>query len=60
MTINISLFQTILNRKYVRPMLAYPDSAIGFIQSHFYWTYQFHTDSNSMRILYIIFLLTES
>jgi len=26
-------------------MLAYPDSAIGFIQTHFYSLYQFHGDT---------------
>jgi len=40
------LFQTILNRKHVRQMFAYPDSAIGFIQTNFLlallvsWGYQ--------------------
>ena len=33
---NIYLFQTIPNRKHVRQMLTYPDSAIGFIKTHFY------------------------
>jgi len=23
-------------------MLAYPDFALGFFQTHFYWPYQFH------------------
>jgi len=32
---NISLFQTIPNRKYVRQMLAYPDTVIGLIQTNF-------------------------
>jgi len=26
-------------------MSAYPDSALGFIQTHFYWSYQFHGDT---------------
>jgi hypothetical protein len=31
-----SLFQTILNRKCVIQMFAYPDSAIGFTETYFY------------------------
>jgi hypothetical protein len=31
-----SQVQTILNRKPIRQMFAYPNSAIGFIQTHFY------------------------
>jgi len=33
-----------LNMKHVQQMLAYPDSAIRFIQTHFYYPYQFHGD----------------
>jgi len=29
------MFQNILDRKHVRQMFAYPDYAIGFIQTHF-------------------------
>jgi hypothetical protein len=43
---SISLFQTISYRKQVRQMLVYPDSATGFIQTHFYLPYQFHGDTN--------------
>jgi len=31
-----ALFQTILNRKHVRQMLAYAGCAIALIQAHFY------------------------
>jgi len=37
---------TIPNRKHVRQIFAYPDSAICFSQTHFYWPYQFHGDTN--------------
>jgi hypothetical protein len=33
---NVLLFQTTLNRKHVRQMFAYTDSATGFIQTHYY------------------------
>jgi hypothetical protein len=26
-------------------MFAFPDSAVGFIQTHFYWPYQYHGDA---------------
>jgi len=29
-------FQSITNRKHVRQIFAYPDSASGFIHTHFY------------------------
>jgi len=42
---SISLFQTILERKHVGQMPARPDSAILFIQTHFYQPCQFHRDT---------------
>jgi len=56
----ISLFQTVLNMKYVRQMFAYPDSATGFIQTPFISLTSFIGIPNSMRILYKTSLLTES
>ena len=38
----ISLFQSILNRKHVRQLFSFPNSAVGFNQTHFCWPYQFH------------------
>jgi len=35
MAIKYSVFQNILDRKHVRQLFAYPDSALGFIQTHF-------------------------
>ena len=42
---SISLFQTIPNKKHVRQILAYPDSAIHFSLTQFYYLYQFHGDT---------------
>ena len=41
-------------------MFAHPDSAVGFISTHFYKPYLFHRIPNSMRILYKTSFLTES
>jgi len=35
MALSITLFQTIFNKKYVRQMLTYPDSAVRFIETLF-------------------------
>jgi hypothetical protein len=37
--------KTIPDRKHIRQMLAYPDSAVGFIQTQFYSPSQFHGDA---------------
>jgi len=43
--LSISLFQAIPNKKCIRQILAYLDSAIINLWTHFYWTYQFHRDN---------------
>ena len=45
---------------YVRQQFAYPNCTIHFIQTHFRYPYQFHTENNSTRMLCNTFLLTES
>jgi hypothetical protein len=37
--------KNIFNMKHVRQMFVYPDSATGFMQTHFYQPYQFHGDT---------------
>ena len=54
------LFQIILNRKHVRQMLAYADSAVALIQAHFYQPLSFMGIPNSMRMLYKTSLLPKS
>jgi hypothetical protein len=39
------MFQAILERKYVRHINAYPNSAIGFIQMHFHQPLYLHGDT---------------
>ena len=45
--------------EHVRQMLAYPDSAVDLIQTHFVSITSFMGIPNSMRILYETSLLTE-
>jgi len=52
--------QTISNRKHVGQILAYPDSATFFSQTHFISLISFMGIPNSMRVLYKTSLLTES
>ena len=52
MAIQHLLFQTIPNRIDVRQMLAYPDSAVRFIQTHCYG--KFHGDTKiNENIVYL-------
>ena len=53
-------FQTTLSRKHVRQLFAYPDSAIGFIWTHFIILPSIMGVPDSMRISYKLSLLTAS
>jgi len=54
MPIKHLLVQTNPKRKHVRQMLAFPDSAIHFIQTHFYYPYQFTGIPDLLRTVYML------
>jgi len=55
MPIRHLLVKTIPEWKHFRQMLAYPDSVKRFIQTHFYYPYQFTGIPNLLRIVYMLF-----
>ena len=53
------MFQTIPKRTYVRHILAYLDSVIGFIQTHFIGLTSFMEIPKAIRILHKASLLND-
>jgi len=54
MPIKHLLVQTNPKWKHVGQMLAFPDSAVRFIQTHFYYPYQFTCIPDLLRTIYVL------